>query len=200
MDEADAKIAEGCATMTYLVPQAREPESLKGITPENKDQWIKSFDLAEEISIAERAEALTAKALETASDNPELGRIAQAAKATTALVRFFESYHRSLVDFNLARNTPDAEVRKPLVEESRENLKRAIAYAFDYKNVLLPIVTGDESNQGYLKSHVKLYYVPTVLCIVREAAYLFDQETGGGERVLDYFDARAKMNDSKPPA
>ena len=88
----------------------------------------------------------------------------------------------------LARNAADPEDRNTFAAQAREQLAKAIGHAADYTNCYLSVLDKDNAQWVLLESHVRTYYIASMLCLVREAAYLFDQEFGG-DSVLSLFDS-----------
>ncbi len=203
---------DGIASGGFMMAHAPQPEDLQKATPAQVGKWLERFEVREAIAIAERAEAMTAKALKAQPDEPELQYLARVAKATNQLAHLFREYHLALVQANAARNATEGDGnREKLIEQSRSHLKCAIGYSAEYGRIYLviinnlgsrytsqhllhPEVDGGEKLQFHrLWWDLSRTYLPTILCQVREAAYLQDKEFGGQE-ALAYFDEQMGLN------
>jgi hypothetical protein len=171
------------AALAFTVPQAPLPEGLRMVGLTNQDAWLKRFELAEAIAIADRSERILAMAMNAAPDDSEIAYLHAVAAASRSLVRFFRDYHLALVYVCTARNTPDSEVRQAQIELSRRHLVAAIGDVAEYRDIYLPLVRRQNDALVSLKYHAPAKYVGTFLALVREAAYLFDGEFGGDSLV-----------------
>ncbi len=177
---------ESIATLGFMFPQAPRPDAFKTLARDTMAPWVKRFELSEETAIGDRAAALMAKALKHNPDNKDLQRLDRLARGTKALVHLFREYHLAMVYASAARNDNDSMEKSRLVEQARTLLKQAAENVEAYRASMLPI-TKDETVHMRMKRDTEILYVTAAACIVREAAYLFDQEFGG-ESVLAHFD------------
>lgn len=129
------------ALYDFMVPQARQPQALQSVRPDQRASWQKKFEIEEAIAIAERAEIQMRKALAEKPFSPDIQRLHQAAAVSKSLTQLFRHFHLALLDAKLARFRLD----------------------------------------------VERLYVGTSLCVVREAAHLFDREFGG-ENLTSFYD------------
>lgn len=127
-----------------------------------------------------------AKALALSPDNAELQRLYGLAKATKALIHLYRDYHRAMIYACAAHNTADDAGKAGWVKLARTHLRQACENAVVYKVSMLPLTEHEKLFR--LKRDTEMLYVAAVACMVREGAYLFDQEFGG-ESVLGYYDA-----------
>ncbi len=181
--------------LAFTMPQAPQPDGLRRVTVSDQGSWLKRFEMAEAIAIADRSEQSLAKALTVEPGNAEIHHLHELAKSTQSLVQFFKEYHEALVYANSARNTTDQEIRRIQTEFAREHLKAAIARVVDYRDRFLPLVRSQSDTLGSLKLCAPVKYVGNFLGILREATYLFDQEFGG-ESLLSYMDQRVALSGS----
>jgi uncharacterized protein (DUF1501 family) len=172
----------------FMVPQARQPESLSQVTPAGAAAWRQKFAGDATLAIAQRAEQDTSKAFALRPDLPDLQRLHLAADATVSLTQLFREYHLALVDATSGRNTTDLAERQHLADGAREHLKQAVRHAIDYAVAMRSVTLSDlRPSLARFRLDVERLYVGTTLCLVREAAFQFDQEFGG-ESVTAFFD------------
>lgn len=183
----DVDAFKGLGLYGFMVPQAKQPLELETVSLTQKEFWQNKFEITEEIAIAERAEAMLKKAYTAKPDAPDIQRLYELAKATNELTHLFKEYHTALLYANLSRNTNDSEKKEQFITQSHDRLKNAIRFVVNYSNILLNITRNDQQIQYRLWIDVRRLYVGCPMSIVREAAYLFDQEFGG-ESMTNYFD------------
>lgn len=194
------------ATFDWNQAHAKQPDELKRINLDDKDRWLARFAVTEELAIAERAETMMGKAAELEPAHPEIQYLYELAKATNALVHLFRDYHQAMVYAGLARNMSAGEARDELAGAMREHLKRAIEDTVDYSAVYQGFLEdlGQRPRRDYVEgsahvgeSGMQFYrlwwdlhnvFLPCLLSVVREAAYLADEEFPG-ESLLALFDA-----------
>ena len=85
--------------------------------------------------------------------------------------------------------------RVPIIEigQAHDHLQRAIDCAVAYRNLYLPIIKSEEDHLWNFKMNATRKYLGCILAILREAAYLFDQEFGN-MGLLDLFDKKMSLN------
>ena len=184
-DDTGQTTLASIAQLGWMMPQAARPDAFRSLTADDMQPWLTRFDLAEEIAAGDRAEAMMAKALSLTPENAELQRLYGVAKATKALIHLFREYHRAVIHASAARNTTDATQKSHLIELARTGLMRASENLVVYKESLLPITSKEKLVR--MKRHTEMFYVGLTACLVREAAFLFDQEFGG-QSVLRHYD------------
>jgi len=168
-----------------MIPQAPKPEEFKTLTSDSMKPWIERFTLTEEKAIGDRCEEMMGKALALKPENVELQRLDNMAKATQALIRLFSDYQLAMVYASAAHNSPDGEPRTRLVDEARSHLNAAADNTSIYKTCMLAVTENEKVVR--LTRDTEIFYVAATVCLVREGAYLFDQEFDG-ESTLDHFD------------
>lgn len=183
---------------TFMTPHVPQPEELRRIRPAQREQWRRRFELTEETAIAGRAETLLARAQQGNPANPEIRRLHEVARGTKALLQLFKAYHLALIDANLARNTANQADHKVYVDHARGQLRSAILAAVEYKNCYVPLMDEERVHIVWMQRHVKDFYLSAMLCIVREAACLFDREFGG-ESTLEFFDRQMGPGGARGP-
>lgn len=176
-------------TLAFTMPQAPQPEALRKVTSGDQVSWLKRFEIAEPIAIADRSERLLADALLGVPDNAEIKNLHELAQATQALARLHRDYHQALVYANTARNTAEPDLRRGQVALARQHLTSAIERVVDYRNHYLPLVRKQSPALWSLHLNAPRKYLGNMLGIVREAAYLFDREFGD-EGLLEYMDQK----------
>ncbi len=176
-------------TLAFTMPQAPQPEALRKVTSGDQVSWLKRFEIAEPIAIADRSERLLADALLGVPDNAEIKNLHELAQATQALARLHRDYHQALVYANTARNTAEPDLRREQVALARQHLTSAIERVVDYRNHYLPLVRKQSPALWSLHLNAPRKYLGNMLGIVREAAYLFDREFGD-EGLLEYMDQK----------
>jgi len=183
-------------TLAFTMPQAPQPEGLRKVTLSDQGSWLKRFEIADEIAIADRSERLLAETLAGEPSNSEIQHLHEVAKATQALTRLHRDYHQALVHANSAKNTTDQDARREQIGQARRHLTAAIGQVVDYRNHYLPLVRKQNDKLWSLHFNAPRKYMGNILGILREAAYLFDREFGG-EGLLEYMDQRIAMVESR---
>jgi hypothetical protein len=192
--------AEGLAAFDFMVPQAKQPDTLAGVTAATAPAWRARFDITDLIAVADRAETNLAQALASQPATPDLQKLHRAAVATRSLTRLFRDYHLALVDANAARNTSDPAARQQLIARARTHLQSAAAHVVDYADTMLTVTALDRRPPlARFRLDVDRLYVGTPLCLVREAAYQFDEEFGGTAVTAAYDAAIAAKLKTHPP-
>ncbi len=192
--------AEGLAIFDFMVPQARQPASLDRVQPAGADAWRARFEIKEAVASAARADTLLAKVFAEQPISPDLRRLSMSARATRSLTLLFREYHLALLEANLARNTAGAPgSRPPHATRSAEHLRQAIRHVVDYAGVMLAVTASDpRPSLARFRLDMERLYVGTPLCMVREAAFQFDQEFGGENLTAFYDEVIAAQAARKP--
>jgi len=184
------------AARNCMIAHPFQPAALHNLSDGAERPWLERFTLNEQKTIAERSETLLGRAAGVAPGNTEISRLWQVARATRELVRLASEYHQALVWANLGRNAPETGRRAQCHDLARGHLKQAIEAAWEYRRIMLPLVPlatdgapRESVNRYRLNRDVQLLYLASPLCVVREAAYLLDEETGG-DGLLLFFDTR----------
>lgn len=184
-DQTGQTTLASIAQQGFMFPQAPRPEAFKTLTSDGMKPWLERFTLSEEKAIGDRCEEMMGKALALKPENVELQRLNNMAKSTKALIHLFSDYQLAMVYASAAHNSPDGEVRTRLVDEARSHLNAAADNAVIYKTCMLSVTEKEKLIR--MTRDTEMFYVAGTVCLVREGAYLFDQEFGG-ESTLDHFD------------
>ncbi len=191
LSEYEVSILMSFITLSFSLPQAPQPDGLRKVTVGDQEPWLERFAVADAIAIADQSEQMLAKALASEPGNSEIQLLHELAKATQSLVRLFKEYHLALLYANTARNTTEQGAREEQVAQARQHFKAALEQVVDYRDRYLPLVRNQDATLWSLKFNAPIKYMGTIFGILREAAYLFDQEFGG-ESLLSYMDQRIR--------
>jgi hypothetical protein len=183
-------------SLAFTMPQAPQPAGLRKVSPSDREQWIKRFELKKEIGIARGAEESLARAMALRPGDPELRQLHETARATQALVLLFQSYHWALIEANCARNAASADARQKQIERSRKYLQESIRQTIRYRDIFLPLVRNQNDNLGSLKFNAPIKYLGNIIALLREACYLHDREFGG-ESLRASFDRDLELKNRK---
>lgn len=183
-------------TLSFTMPQAPQPEGLRKVTPGDQAAWLKRFEIAEAIAQADRSERLLGEALAAAPGNAEIESLHKLARATQALARLHRDYHQALVYAASARNTAAEGARREQSVQAHRHLLAAIGHAVDYRDHYLPLVRRQPARLWSIHLNAPRKYLGNILGLVREAAFLLDQEFPG-ERLLARMDEQIALALSK---